>query len=149
MGNTEAHKSAQHAKQFHFHPEKMCQSKKICFTSFQRLSSKHVGRGPSVNTTSSCYNALNTIKCMQEGGLRGCFTYWIIFTLSCIMDKCYSLHLPLQQEPIPASLYSQGRMLLLSVADSLLSKLSEGVKDLSSGSRKYFLLTDCCILDSS
>ena len=59
----------------------MCQSKKICFTSFQRLS-KHVGRGPSVNTTSSCYNALNTIKCMQERGLRGCFTY---------MDNIYSL----------------------------------------------------------
>ena len=37
--------------------------------------------------TSSCYNALNTIKCMQGGGLRGCFTYWIIFTLSCIMDN--------------------------------------------------------------
>ena len=86
MGNTEAHKSAQHAKQIHFHPEKMCQSKKICFTSFQRLS-KHVGRGLSVNTTSSCYNALNTIKCMQGRGLRGCFTYWIIFTLSCIMDN--------------------------------------------------------------
>ena len=26
---------------------------------------------------------------------------------------CYSLHSPLQQEPMPASLYSQGRMLLL------------------------------------
>ena len=62
---------------------------------------------------------------------------------------CYSLHPPLQQEPMPASLYSQGRMLLLSVADNLLSKLSEGVKDLSSGSRKYFLLTDCCILGRS
>ena len=58
----------------HFHPEKMCRGKKICFTSFQRLS-KHVGRGPPVNTTSSCYNALNTIKCMRERGLRGCFTY--------------------------------------------------------------------------
>ena len=71
---------------FIVHPEKMCQSKKICFTSFQRLS-KHDGRGLFVNTTSSCYNALNTIKCMQERGLRGCFTHWIIFTLSCIMDN--------------------------------------------------------------
>ena len=50
--------------------------------------SKHVGRGPPVNTTSSCYNALNTIKCMQERGLRGCFTYvdiWRIFTLSFVL----------------------------------------------------------------
>lgn len=31
--------------------------------------------GRTVNTTSSCYNALNTIKCMQRRGLRGCFTY--------------------------------------------------------------------------
>ena len=59
------------------------------------------------------------------------------------MDNIYSVS-PLQQDPIPASVYSQGRMLLLSVADNLLTRLSEGVKDLSSASRKCFLLATCC-----